>query len=497
MESLGERLRQDRQIRENETVERAFEALSAVFRLLRKLERSQRLVEMNGTAEEAVRNLLRQQHWLCPLILNFVEPPPHVVEHLRADDVLDPMVQSNLCVLLSHLVDEYPKCFDGVEQLLVGHWLRRAMSLSLDSFLKGVANQAERLANATSEMVGMISGIRPPGSGVVLLELPIGNSVPVRLLEHRLGNAGYDSQTIRVSLSRNDSAGQGITRSSLLLEAFAEFRFLEGDVVLYCDEWYSGANFKNLCKLVAKTAKRAPCRVVFLPVAFVSANAHKDRRFADFLRKHEGFVRQAGLAGEDSFFIFPPIESRFLGDGRLFWAERDRLAGYRKMQYQGTMFAGLDTTIEYLMQDPEALKTAQRLFCEHGAGGHEVTDDLVNDADVFRRAFAASYRDYLKCRESLKAVEHPTNSGEGSDPAQDFKELDREYKRILGNRPAWLCAHVAAIWNWENRRCDSESQYPFSGQVPVVRKLVGGYALLHEMLIHKLLLIGESRTESN
>ena len=56
----------------------------------------------------------------------------------------------------------------------------------------------------------------------------------------------------------------------------------------------------------------------------------------------------------------------------------------------------------------------------------------------------------------------------------------------------WLCAHVAEIWNWENRRCDAESQYPFSDHVPVVRRLEGGQALLHEMLVYKLLLIRKS-----
>ena len=490
MESIAASLRRDKQMREDAMIDRACEALAGVFRLLHKLERSRRLVEMNARCEEALRKLLREQHWLCPLILDFVEPPREVTAHLKPNDVSDPMVQSNLCGLLSHLVDEYPKCFSGVDQLKVGHWLRRAMSLSLDCFLNGVFNQAERLARATSEIVQMIRVVRPSGSRVVLLELPIGNSIPVRMLERKLSNANYGAITIRVSLSRNDSASQGVTRSGLLQQAFAQFRFLEGDIVLYCDEWYSGANFKNLCKLIAKAAKKAPCRVGFLPVAFVSANAHRDHRFPVFLKKHESLLRQAGLGSMDGFFIFPPIESRFLGDGRLFWSERDRMAGYRKMQYLGGMFADLDNAIEELMRDPEALRIAQRLFCEHGAGGHEVTDVVVNDTDGFRRVYAESYRDYQTCRAELERIEHPTNLGEGSDPARDFRELVNEYKRILGGRPARLCANVAEIWSWENRRCDSESQYPFSDHVPVVRKLEGGQALLHEMLVHKLLLIG-------
>jgi hypothetical protein len=497
MDSIAERVQRDKQIREDATIERAFEGLAAVFRLLRRLGRSQRLVEMNEMRKEAVRNLLRQQHWLCPLILDFVEPPEDVAAHLKPGDMLDPMVQSNLCVLLSHLVDEYPKCFDGTDQRIVNHWLRRAMSLSIDSWLKGVASQAERLASAISDIVDMINRIRPPGSRVVLLELPIGNSIPVRMLERKLGDAGHKPLTVCVSLSRNDSAGQGPTRSSFLSQIFTEFGFLDSDVVLYCDEWYSGANFKNLCKLAAKSAKKSPCRVNFLPVALVSANAHKDHRFPDFLRKHEVFVRQAGLGNTDGLFIFPPIESRFMGDGRLFWAERDRMAGYRKMQYQGTIFATLDAAIEELMGNPEALKVAQRLFCGHGAGGHEVTEDLVNDTDGFRHVFAMSYRDYQSCRASIANIDHATNLGKVTDPDKAFRELIDQYERILGNRPARLCALVAMIWSWENHRCDYESQYPFPSHVPVVRKLEGGQALLHEMLVDKLLLIGKSPIKSN
>jgi hypothetical protein len=172
------------------------------------------------------------------------------------------------------------------------------------------------------------------------------------------------------------------------------------------------------------------------------------------------------------------------------------MAGYRKMQYQGTFLADLNNAIEELMRDSEALRIAQRLFCEHGAGGHEVTYDLVNDAIGFRRAFAESYRDYQICRPALERIEHPTNLGESSDPSLEIRELVDEYKRVLGSRPAWLCAHVAEIWDWENRRCDSESQYPFPDHVPVVRKLEGGQALLHEMLVHKLLLIGKSNVRS-
>ena len=377
MDSIAAKVRRDRQMREDATIERAFEGLVAVFRLLRRLGRSQRLVELNETRKDAVRNLLREQNWLCPLVLDFVEPPPHVAAHLKPSDTSDPMVQSNLCVLLSQLVDEYPKCFEGVDQCKVDHFLRRAMSQSIDSWLEGVAGQAERLASATSEMVVMINRICQPDSRVVLLELPIGNSIPVRMLERKLDAAGHKPLTICVSLSRNDSVGEGPTRSSFLSQAFTEFGFLDGDVVLYCDEWCTGANFKNLCNIAAKFARKSPCRVNFLPVALVSASAHKDHRFPHFLRKHEVFVRQARLGITDGIFIFPPIESRFMGDGRLFWAERDRMAGYRKMQYHGTMFATLDAAIEELMGDPEALKVAQRLFCEHGAGGHEVTEDVL------------------------------------------------------------------------------------------------------------------------
>ena len=167
------------------------------------------------------------------------------------------------------------------------------------------------------------------------------------------------------------------------------------------------------------------------------------------------------------------------------------------MQYQGTMFATLDASIEELMGDPEALKVAQRLFCEHGAGGHEVTEDLLNDAHGFRRVFAMSYRDYQTCRANIANIDHVTNLGSVPDPANAFRELTDEYKRILENRPARLCAQVAMIWSWEIRRCDSESQYPFPSHVPVIRKLEGGQALLHTMVVHKLLLIGKSGAWSN
>jgi hypothetical protein len=151
------------------------------------------------------------------------------------------------------------------------------------------------------------------------------------VLERRLAATGFEVDVVCISLSRNDSTARGLTRLDLLSRALDGFNFRDKDLLLYTDEWCTGANFKNLCKLMVKFVRRLPVRVDFVPVALISPAAHEDPRFPLFLKKHEVLVQQAGLDRTDGLFIFPHMSSRFITDGRLFWAERDRMAGYRKI----------------------------------------------------------------------------------------------------------------------------------------------------------------------
>jgi len=163
------------------------------------------------------------------------------------------------------------------------------------------------------------------------------------------------------------------------------------------------------------------------------------------------------------------------------------MAGYRKRQYQGSMFSNLDAAIEELRENPEALRIAQRLFCEHRAEHQEIPEALLTDIKAFRRVFVESYDDYKTCRADIKHIDHQSNQGVITRPNEALRELVDKYREVLKARPAWFCAAVAYVWAWENRSLDGTNEYAFKDHVPVVRKLEGGQLLLHEMLIDKLL----------
>ncbi|HZZ77132.1 MAG TPA: hypothetical protein VFE62_01355 [Gemmataceae bacterium] len=491
MDSIADQCRRSASAREEFLVHRAYVGLAFALSQLNRLGRSCRLMRLHTRHEHSVRTLFRRNPALSKMVLGFAKPAEQLTE---LADWTDPMVEINLCLLLEFLVfAEYPDCFSGMDREIGQHCLNRALSLSVDSFVRGVIEQAEKLAFFARHTVRIVNKIRNVRDRIVLIELPIGNSIPIRMLERRFRDDGYTVVVLCVSLSRNDSASRGTTRFELLSRLLTQFTFQERDLLLYPDEWCSGVNFKNLCQLIAKVANRLPIRVGFLPIALVSASAHKDARFPHFLRKHEAFVRRAGLDHAEGFFIFPEMGSKFLPKERLFWAERDRLAGYRKMQHLGGMLGLIDDALQILQQDDDALQSGQRLLLEHMATVERCDVPMSYfDRGAFRSVFLESFRDYESLRPAIKEIKHESNEGSAEFPEESLTTLIWEFLEVVGTRPAWLCIKVAQLW----ARATGETlttnlgvrdSYPLKDHAPVAHKLDGARRLLHDMLMAKLL----------
>jgi len=94
-------------------------------------------------------------------------------------------------------------------------------------------------------------------SRILLVDLPVGNSLAVKLLKNLLASK-YSVEVIRISLSRNDASTKGITRRDLLERRLREARISNNDIVVYLDEWNTGVNFNKVAGMLRKLVPEGP-----------------------------------------------------------------------------------------------------------------------------------------------------------------------------------------------------------------------------------------------
>jgi hypothetical protein len=487
MDPTTEALRHSRQERKDQRVERAVTDLASVFSILDQLGGSSQLGELHTAHVEDVRAGLRERPALCTLVSRFVLDAASAAT--KVQDILDPVFQQNLCALLGHLAAEYPECFAGTEREIARHCLRRALRQTAEAFVVAVGEQAIKLAEGVVEIVRLLGKVRQLGSRIVLLELPVGNSIPVRLLERQLAAAGYSVSVVRTSLSHNDKASQGVKRADLLATVLGGFAFREGDLLLYVDEWCTGSNFKSLCKYIAKALGKSSANVTFLPIGLLSPAAHADRRFPDFIKAHEVYLREAGVTDHPGLVTFPPVDTAFSKRDRFFWAESDRMAGYRKMQFLGSIYSSLDGAVERLRHDPTTLMLAHQLFLEEAASKGKIPDEFKDDARGFTITFAASYRAYQNCKPDIGRIVHESNLGLVEDNDESLAEVSAAIEKIVRDGRATFCVGIASLWLRESGRIDPDDRYFLEAHVPVLGELRGEHRLFHDAVtdaLHRL-----------
>ncbi|HEX4452461.1 MAG TPA: hypothetical protein VH143_16405 [Kofleriaceae bacterium] len=237
------------------------------------------------------------------------------------------------------------------------------------AYIQASRNQLPGLRKMCQVVTDAVSQV-PRDRRIILIELPTGNTVPVRLLEHMLRELQHTVVVLSASLSRNDSNRAGTTRAALIEEMLNAASPQPGDVVVYTDEWNSGVNFGTLTKFISKVLQRANVR--FVPVGLLASTAKTAERYASFVDHHDKLAHRAGINGSDARIEFPALRTRVMDAPPFFWAEHDRLAGYRKMQVLGAMFSSLDAAIERLASEPERRQRAFNIVVElHELGDHD------------------------------------------------------------------------------------------------------------------------------
>jgi hypothetical protein len=410
------------------------------------------------------------------------------------DDMTDPTLLGDQANLFSSLLAEYPSAFPVEKAESVRRELRKLIEKAVRLCVASVRPQADRLRDVIQRVVEYVAILRLGNGRIILIELPVGNSIPVKLTCSRIRrDIGREPIVLRASFPRNDKPKEGATRKQLLKKVLSEFAFRPNDLVIFIDEWVTGSNFYAILEIIDKALSEMES-VFLLPVGLMTVESTTHPRYEEgFSRLHDRVLGRLGIAAGSFRYIFPPIHSRFPKSDYFFWGEHDRTAGYRKMQILGSIFSTLDKAIETLRSDEEVLFLAKFYYLQTIAQQLKSnwTSKAISAAAVLDRThtkefFERSYVDYQACKKELECVDHPSNLGVAADGKAAMDDVLAGLLERVRNRDARLCVNLGVIFLNNSLDIDPEDRYYFSTHAAVIEDLQGDARHLHECWMAEL-----------
>jgi hypothetical protein len=358
--------------------------------------------------------------------------------------------------------------------------IERALRASLNRFLELSANQIDVLCRFILALNNHFKRLCLGNGRIFLVDLPVGNSLIVQLLRDVLSPAA-NVQILRASLSRNDSKRAGVTRGQLLAELIGEAGVKPNDVLLYVDEWRTGANFHAICQRLQKLAPRG---AFFFPAAVVAQDAVREERYQSYCETHDEILQTWGVTGADYRAEFPPLNSPIKGEGYFFWSEKDRMAGFRKLQLHGAILSSIHEALEILQRDNDRLTLTLTVLLGYLAPQHDMPDTPERVLPMLVRMFPTWYQDYRECQEELEAcVEGLAQGGEVENLRGEFDDVVTVFESVINKRPAKMAVITATTYLQRLGSLDPADRYYFDAQAPILASLKGTAAIAHETTV--------------
>jgi len=358
---------------------------------------------------------------------------------------------------------------------------------AMDAAHEGALRQALSKANLQIDglcrfIVDIWSFLRQLALGdsrLVLIEMPSGNSLAVKLLARLLEQTSH-VEIVRVALSRKHVKPAGITRRQLLAEQLQDVELSSGDVVVYLDEWDTGSNFTTICEFFRKLRPKGS---FLFAAAFQTDVATRYERHSSFCHDHDKIMKVWGVPGERFRRWLPPLPTA-LGGGYFFFSEHDRTAGYRKMQLHGSHFSSIDEAVELLRRDADARRAAAQIFLGELASESDMPVSPTQGVLATLQLFDDSYQDYLHCREEFRrCADEFARGGEIDDSDAVMEQILQRHFEILDNRNATLAVSMAIAFLGRVGSLDPADRYLFEDHAPVLMELEGPAAATHRIVM--------------
>ncbi|RYZ91755.1 MAG: hypothetical protein EOP06_06230 [Proteobacteria bacterium] len=342
-------------------------------------------------------------------------------------------------------------------------------------FLVAASSQIDSLCQYLLKIRDFFSKLSLDNTRIIIVELPIGNSLPVAVLKSILDPVA-EIEHVQVSLSRNDKAKFGITREELLKERLQAANPRSTDIVLYLDEWNSGVNFNILCKLQSEIIG---AESYFFPCAMLSHQASADCRYQKFCANHNAYLNKWGCNGSE----FRQEFSALLLDGGFFWAENDRIAGWRKLQLHGSMFSSIDASIQLLKSDSDALNEAISLSLAELASRKKLPTSPSKAFHMLREKFLESCEVYESRRDEFRScAESLASGGIVEDLGSALEEMFEVYRNAGFEEGGEKTAiHVALAYAMRMGSVDPADRFYFKNHAPILVSLEGRMRRPHDL----------------
>ncbi len=403
----------------------------------------------------------------------------NAIDHFTRDGTLDlhPCWAQNICAVLYLLLLDCENA-NGPPATLAA--IDKAFVAAVRYFLDFAAPQIDALCDYLLDVRVALRRLLSQDSRIVLLELPIGNSLPVQVLESLLTPLAPVVRVCAV-LNRADDPKAGITREELLASSLAPIGLKTNDIVLLVDEWKSGSNFRNVCERLDSVI---PEGVLFFPVALLTdvapQGAKHETVFAGFCKRHDAYLKSLGLEGADFRRPLPRIAAGGEFTQYFFWAENDRMAGYRKMQVHGSFFSSVDGAVQQIANDPGLCAELLR------AKWSEFWPEKPFDAAEAFAAFKQVLADYSDIRDALEHCADAMNKG-GEIPPDEVEEYGRKVIEriwaVVGDRPAKMAINLANTSLEKTAGLDPADLFHFKGHAPIAGILQGRADLWHQITL--------------
>jgi hypothetical protein len=226
----------------------------------------------------------------------------------------------------------------------------RLLQVGADALYDAGYLQFEKLRLVSSELVSWLS--RQTWQRAVFVESPLGNCVPVAVMQSLASSAGLASKVVTWNAPRNDRAraGRTIADSTRTLSGDVD----PGDLVIFADDVITGTRF---VKTFEALLKEFPGRVLPIAMAFQDpmrslTSPHQHKRVQTRVSKAGNFL---GFA--HTFVEFPMLPAFRIDAGApvywespVIWGETDLVAGKRKVNLIFNLIDHLFDTLKDLAE---------------------------------------------------------------------------------------------------------------------------------------------------
>ncbi|NBA78869.1 hypothetical protein GOQ04_25175 [Emticicia sp. ODNR4P] len=311
-----------------------------------------------------------------------------------------------------------------------------------------------------------------------ILELPVGNSIPSFLLKKILMSKSKDSDIISISINRNDSKSKGITRKQLL-ETKIESLDLDSSLVIYLDEWITGSNFNNILTILSK--KKG---LKILPGAFLTSESKNYNKYIQYRSKFDEIAKRLGWNSQQLLVELPTLNNTIVSQQKFIWTEFDRIAGYRKLEFLGSIISTFLAVGEALSDNSKLLDTTlKEAISEHTTLDPEVEIpqdfkvQILNSFQYFNSTFVSDLED------TISSVDIEINTNFDLE-AETIKAISL-FKSTKGYSNAQPAINIIGYY-MKNKIISPASRYFYKGHVPVCIPLVGEEKNLSDLFIKEV-----------